>query len=62
MRKTLPSDGRKPEEILAELKSFGLEDPDYRHSRAWSLVYYLDPAHGGFPRRRLSDLFLRQRP
>ena len=42
MRKTLPESGRRPAEILDELKRFGAEDPDYRHSRVWSLVYYLD--------------------
>jgi sphinganine-1-phosphate aldolase len=48
MHKTLPAEGRKPEEILAELRSFGVEDPDYRRSRVWSLVYYLDPEHEDF--------------
>ena len=42
MRNTLPENGRKPAEVLEELKGFGAEDPDYRHSRVWSLVYYLD--------------------
>ena len=42
MRNTLPENGRKPAEVLDELKGFGAEDPDYRHSRVWSLVYYLD--------------------
>lgn len=42
MRKTLPLRRRDPQAILEELKSFGGADPDYRHSRVWSLVYYLD--------------------
>jgi len=42
MRKTLPAHRRDPKEVLAELKSFASDDPDYRHSRVWSLVYYLD--------------------
>ncbi len=42
MRNTLPENGRKPAEVLEELKGFGAEDPDYKHSRVWSLVYYLD--------------------
>lgn len=48
MHKSLPEVGRKPDEILAELRSFGVEDPDYEHSRVWSLVYYLDKEHEDF--------------
>ena len=48
MHKSLPETGREPEEILAELRSFGAKDPDYKHSRVWSLVYYLDAEHEEF--------------
>ena len=48
MHKSLPETGCNPEDILAELRSFGAEDPDYRNSRVWSLVYYLDADHEAF--------------
>jgi sphinganine-1-phosphate aldolase len=41
-RQTLPVNGRPSAEVLAELRGFGREDPDYRSGRVWSLVYYLD--------------------
>lgn len=47
-RKTLPATGRAREDVLRELRSFGAQDPDYRHGRTWSLVYYLDEAHEDF--------------
>ena len=47
-RTVLPDTGRAPEDVLAELRGFGARDPDYRHGRAWSLVYYLDEAYADF--------------
>jgi glutamate/tyrosine decarboxylase-like PLP-dependent enzyme len=47
-RTALPDRGRTPGEILAELGSLGGRDPDYRHGRAWSLVYWLDEAYDEF--------------
>jgi glutamate/tyrosine decarboxylase-like PLP-dependent enzyme len=47
-RPALPDTGRDPEEVLRELRDFGARDPDYRHGRTWSLVYYLDEAHVEF--------------
>lgn len=47
-RTALPDHGRPPEEVLRELRGFGERDPDYRHGRAWSLVYYLDEAYAEF--------------
>lgn len=44
----LPEHGRPPADVLRELRGFGTRDPDYRHGRAWSLVYYLDEAHADF--------------
>ncbi len=47
-RPTLPPQGRREEDILAELASLRRDDPDYRRGRTWSLVYYLDEAHEHF--------------
>jgi sphinganine-1-phosphate aldolase len=41
-RQALPAQGRAADEVLAELRGFGADDPDYRGGRVWSLVYYLD--------------------
>lgn len=49
MSKTsLPDEGRPTQEVLAELKGYGANDPDYKAGRLWSLVYYLDEEHQGF--------------
>lgn len=45
---TLPEHGRSHEDVLADLKSFGQNDPDYKKGRTWSLVYYLDEAYTDF--------------
>ena len=47
-RTALPARGRRKEDVLAELKTFGADDPHYREGRLWSLVYYLDEAHQDF--------------
>ena len=44
MKSKMPEIGRPADEVLAELKGFAGDDPDYRHGRLWSLVYYLDEA------------------
>lgn len=44
----LPKKGRSHKEILNELRSFSINDPDYKKSRTWSLVYYLGEAHTRF--------------
>ena len=44
----LPETGRKPSEILAQLKALAAGDPDFRGHRMWSLVYYLDREHEQF--------------
>ena len=44
----LPAQGRKHEDVLAELAGYAAGDPDYRHGRLWSLVYYLDEQHEAF--------------
>ncbi len=45
---TIPDKGRKYDEILSDLKSFGQDDPDYKNGRTWSLVYYLDETYSDF--------------
>lgn len=45
---SLPEAGRPEEEILADLKTFSENDPDYKNGRTWSLVYHLDDAHDDF--------------
>ncbi len=44
----LPKKGRGRKEILGELRGFGKNDPDYKHMRTWSLVYYLGEGHTRF--------------
>ncbi|MDO8719306.1 MAG: hypothetical protein Q7K20_10045, partial [Polaromonas sp.] len=44
----LPEQGRPQAEVLAELKSYGAQDPDYKGNRLWSLVYYLGEEHDAF--------------
>jgi len=46
--KPLPETGRSREEVLRALQAFGADDPDHRHARLWSLVYYLDEEHADF--------------
>jgi glutamate/tyrosine decarboxylase-like PLP-dependent enzyme len=48
MSRALPDTGRAPEEVLAELRGYAADDPDYKSGRLWSLVYYLDEAHADF--------------
>jgi glutamate/tyrosine decarboxylase-like PLP-dependent enzyme len=45
MTDALPPFGRPDNEVLLDLERFGNDDPDYRHGRLWSLVYWLDEAH-----------------
>ncbi|RYF40748.1 MAG: aspartate aminotransferase family protein, partial [Comamonadaceae bacterium] len=44
----LPREGRGRDEVLAELRGYGAEDPDYKANRLWSLVYYLGEEHEAF--------------
>ncbi|MEP6969404.1 MAG: aspartate aminotransferase family protein [Betaproteobacteria bacterium] len=39
---SLPENGRDPQEILAQLRHYGANDPAYRDGRLWSLVYHLN--------------------
>ncbi len=47
-RATLPPRGKSRKQVLARLRSYGAGDPDYRHLRTWSLVYYLGEEHTRF--------------
>ncbi len=47
-RNALPDHGRPPDEVLEELGRFVADDPDFRHGRTWSLVYYLDDSLARF--------------
>ncbi|HYF43103.1 MAG TPA: aspartate aminotransferase family protein [Ramlibacter sp.] len=44
----LPEEGRSREEVLAALKAFAADDPDYKAGRLWSLVYWLGEEHDAF--------------
>ena len=44
----MPETGRSADDVLQELKGYASGDPDYRHARLWSLVYYLDEEHADF--------------
>lgn len=44
----LPEHGRSHADVLKALQAFSSDDPDYKHSKLWSLVYYLDEAHDDF--------------
>jgi len=48
MSHALPDHGRPAEDILQELKGFGAQDPNYKDSRLWSLVYWLDEPYADF--------------
>ena len=45
---TLPRNGKDRKAILARLREFGRNDPDYKNMKAWSLVYYLGEEHTNF--------------
>ena len=44
----LPERGRASEDVLQQLRGFGAMDPDYKHARLWSLVYWLDEPYADF--------------
>ena len=48
MTHALPEHGRPSEDILQQLRGFGAMDPDYKHARLWSLVYWLDEPYADF--------------
>ena len=48
MHEYAPAKGRPFDEILEELNSFGINDPDYKNAKTWSLVYYLNEDYTKF--------------
>ncbi len=48
MKTALPDQGRPSADVLAELKGYGAQDPNYKEGRLWSLVYYLDEDYADF--------------
>jgi glutamate/tyrosine decarboxylase-like PLP-dependent enzyme len=48
MKNALPAMGRPTADVLADLKDFGSQDPNYKDGRLWSLVYYLDEEYTDF--------------
>jgi len=53
----LPETGRPHDQILADLKAFGGQDPRYREARTWSLVYYLDEDYENFLKEAYGTYF-----
>lgn len=47
-RPSLPVKGKSRKQVLDLLKAYGADDPDYRHLKTWSLVYYLGEEHTRF--------------
>ncbi|MBQ4627105.1 MAG: aspartate aminotransferase family protein [Clostridia bacterium] len=52
-----PDQGRPFEEILAELDSFGKDDPNYKEAKTWSLVYYLNEEYTQFLEKAYAKYF-----
>lgn len=52
-----PDNGRPFEEILAELDSFGKDDPNYKEAKTWSLVYYLNEEYTRFLEKAYAKYF-----
>lgn len=48
MHEFAPIKGRPYDEILEKLNSFGINDPDYKNAKTWSLVYYLNADYTQF--------------
>ncbi len=48
MSSPLPPQGRPAQDVLRELGAFGAKDPDYKHGRLWSLVYWIDEDYDDF--------------
>jgi len=56
-RAVLPKKSRDRQEVLRELKAFGASDPDYKHMKTWSLVYYLGEEHTRFLQEAYNTYF-----
>ena len=46
--KTIPEYGRPYDEVLNALDEYGMDDPDYKDKKTWSLVYYKDARREAF--------------
>lgn len=46
--KTIPEYGRPYDEVLNALDEYGMDDPDYKDKKTWSLVYYKDAEYTHF--------------
>lgn len=57
MNSSAPQQGRPFEEILAELDSFGKDDPNYKQAKTWSLVYYLSEEYTNFLEKAYAKYF-----
>lgn len=57
MSRVAPEKGRPFEEILAELDSFGVNDPKYKDAKTWSLVYYLNEEYTDFLQKAYGKYF-----
>ncbi len=55
--KYAPQKGRPFDEILAELDSFGVNDPQYKDAKTWSLVYYLNEEYTDFLQQAYGKYF-----
>ena len=44
-RRTIPTEGRPAESIVAEARDYGQHDADFRGGRTWSLVYWAGDDH-----------------
>lgn len=53
----MPMNGRKHNEILTEMRSFGRDDANYKEGRTWSLVYYLGKEHTDFLKEAFGTYF-----
>lgn len=55
--KYIPEKGRPYEEILKDLEAFGVDDPNYKEAKTWSLVYYLNSEYTEFLQQAYSKYF-----
>lgn len=55
--KFIPDKGRPYADILAELDSFGVDDPRYKEAKTWSLVYYLNAEYTEFLEKAYAKYF-----
>ena len=54
---SMPEKGRPFTDILADLDSFGVDDPNYKDAKTWSLVYYLNEEYTDFLQEAYGKFF-----